>query len=269
LAVNIRHLFILIAVAQLRAAVLEAASDGDLKPGALLSYNQSQTAGFDREAFAALPTPVAQAEAPVRPGLEMILGGLPPLSLDKKGRPDSPVNLLFVGSEESLRAAIADAKWTTVSASMLRSVAGGFLELFKLRKPAHFPPISPEYLFGRAQDMGFAQLCGFVRSRHHFRLWRTSFSGPRGEPVWAGTAAFDEALEFYNRTRGGHRVLGFGHRINPKIDNERDYIKGTLRALPEVARILYAPHPKASYSGFDSDLNPFETDGRVLAVFLR
>jgi len=196
------------------------------------------------------------------------MGGLPPLSLDENGLPDSPVNLLFFGSEESLRSAISDAKWTTVSASLGRAIAGGILDLTKFEKPAHFPPISPEYLFGREQDMAFAQVCTCVRSRHHFRLWRAPFSGPKGEPAWAGTAAFDAALEYHNRERGGRQAVGFGHRIDPKVDKERDYILRTLSHLPGVRRTCYIPNPKAARSGFDSDLNPFETDGRVLALFL-
>jgi len=218
---------------------------------------------------ATVPCRAPCQEPSARASLEEILAGLPSLSLGSAGQPDSPVNLLFFGSEESLRSALLHAKWTGVPSGMAESLAGGMLELAQLEKPARFPPISPEYLFGRAQDMAFAQLCSFVRSRHHFRLWRASFSGPGGEPAWAGTAAFDAALEFHDRGKDGRRPWGFCHRIDPKLDRERDYIMGTLSALPAVRRLLRVAHPKASFSGYDSNLNPFETDGRVLAVFLQ
>jgi hypothetical protein len=251
---NRRFLLILAAISLSQSAASDVTDVEETRTGTHLGSDQARTA------LTAMPAGTR---------LGKIMAGLPPLSLDDKGLPDSPVNLLIFGSERSLRSAISDAKWTGVSASMVRAIAGGLLDLVKLEEPARFPPISPEYLFGRQQDMAFAQLCTCVRSRHHFRLWRSPFSGPNGEPAWAGTAAFDEALEYHHRQRGGRRAVGFGHRIDPKVDNERDYIMRTLSSLPQVSRIFYVPHANAPLSGFDADLNPFETDGRVLAVFLR
>jgi hypothetical protein len=191
--------------------------------------------------------------------MEAMMAALPLTSTTHAGAPDSPVNLLFVGSEASVRRAISRANWTEGTASMAGSLAGGLLHLASFRAPDVFPPVSPEYLFGRAQDASFLRQLSFVRSRHHFRLWKAPFEGPAGETVWAGTANFDAALVFLRRR--------FVHRIDPEIDRERDYILASLERGPGIVRAVDVARGAGVRSGTDSNGCGYRTDGRILVMF--
>ena len=209
--------------------------------------------------------PIPRGAAPVRPaaslGMEAMLAALPLTSRSPEGAPDSPVNLLFVGSETSIRRAIGRAEWTEGTASMAGALAGGLLRLASFRAPDVFPPVSVEYLFGRAQDAAFLRQLSFMRSRHHFRIWKAPFAGPAGEPVWAGTANLDASLVFLR-----HR---FVHRIDPEIDLERDYILATFGKRPEVVGAAYVGRGAAGRTGTDSNGYGYRTDGRILVMFFR
>ena len=212
-------------------------------------------------AFRPLPRPAAPDVPVANLALAAMVAALPPTSTSSSGAADSPVNLLFIGSEKSIRRAIGRAEWTEGTASMARSLAGGILLLASFRMPDVFPPVSAEYLFGRAQDAAFLRQLSFVRSRHHFRLWKAPFAGPGGEPVWAGTANRDAALVFRR-----HR---FVHRIDPEIDVERDYILATLGSGSGVVRAARVGRRGAARTGADSNGYGYRTDGGVLVVFFR
>jgi hypothetical protein len=190
-----------------------------------------------------------------------MLTALPLTSTTHEGASDSPVNLLFVGPEASIRRTIESAHWTEGTASMAGSLLGGLQHLARLRAPDVFPPVSREYLFGRAQDAAFLRQLSFLRSRHHFRLWRAPFAGPAGEQVWAGTANLDASLVFLRRR--------FVHRIDPEIDRERDFILATLRSAPDVVRTLTIERGAAERTGKDSNGYGYRTDGRILVMFFR
>ena len=213
-------------------------------------------------AFHAAPRGIAPPEVPAAArGMGAMLAALPLTSTTSKGAPDSPVNLLFVGSESSIRRSIDRAEWTEGTASMSRSLAGGLLKMARLRAPDVFPPVSPEYLFGRAQDSAFLQQLTFLRSRHHFRLWKAPFTGPGGQQVWAGTANLDASLVFLRRR--------FVHRIDPEIDRERDYILGTLGSGPDVVRAVRIGRKAAIRAGADSNGSRYHSDGRILVIYFR
>ena len=216
-------------------------------------------------AFFAFRLPPPKIAAPPAPpavrGMGAMLAALPLTSTTPQGAPDSPVNLLFVGSDSAIRRAIDRADWTEGTGSMARALAEGLIKMARLRSPDVFPPVSAEYLFGRPQDAAYLQQLTFMRSRHHFRLWKTPFAGPAGEPVWAGTANLDASLVFLR-----HR---FVHRIDPEIDRERDYILKTLADGPEVVRAVRIERNSAARAGADSNGSRYRTDGRILVMFFR
>lgn len=201
--------------------------------------------------------------------VEKALDRLPPISLTKRGLPDSPVNLLFFGSEDDVRRAIVEAGWTEATRSVIKSMFQGAIQLVAVDSLDVFPPVSPEYLLGRPQDLSFVRQIDFPEMRHHFRLWRAPFDGPDGQPAWIGTANFDESLQFVDRHTKTVQATGVVHRIDPKIDQERDYIQATLGVGSFAANTVYAPHPHGVRAGEDSNGNPYETDGRVLVMFLQ
>ena len=55
-----------------------------------------------------------------------------------------------------------------------------------LGRPDSTAPVSPLYVFGRAQDVAFEREVGRSASRrHHVRLWQAPDLRIAGRPVWA------------------------------------------------------------------------------------
>jgi len=183
--------------------------------------------------------------------LSLILAQLPATSSDSRGYSDSAVNLMFFGSETAVRAAARD--WSDGSKAVSAEA---------------FPPISSEYLFGRAQDLTYYKDTRFVRSRHHFRLWRAPFKGPNGETAWVGTANYDLDMAYGRSDSGTCGPRGFYHRIDPDIDAERKFIADSLLESGRVQRLRLERHPRGVTSGVDSNCTRYFSDGNVLVVWL-
>ena len=216
---------------------------------------EAQAAAVERAARSARP-PAAVEPAPR--DLPAILETLPTLSRDERGFDDSPVNLLMFGHEAAVRAAAQAAGWEDADRAPKAAA-----------EPESFPPVSAEYLYGRRQDLALFQDVRYPRSRHHFRLWRAPFAGPRGETVWVGTANYDADIAFGWKVYERCGMRGFYHRIDPDIDAERAYIGATLAAAGATAGSGLLSRPGGVHSGVDSKCSPYHSDGRVLLLTLR
>src|SRR5207253_8876650 len=62
-----------------------------------------------------------------------------------------------------------------------------------------------------------------IMYRHHLRLWKAPFE-LNSRAVWLGAATHDIGLE------GDERDGSITHKIDPKVDNERDFVAETFRA---------------------------------------
>ena len=181
-------------------------------------------------------TSLASTEFPVATAtasdLNQAIEFLPPRVLDGEGRQGDMVNLLFIGQKEDLQAAFDRAGWIKPEHWKLRSA------WHVVTQRTHYirQPMSRFFLFGRSQDYAYAMPDPdiVVSHRHHIRIWKTGHEVD-GNPVWAGAATYDVAIEVAKRGRL------FNHRIDPNVDSERDFIGAklsqTLRARsPNLCR---------------------------------
>src|SRR5436190_15728418 len=125
------------------------------------------------------------------------------------------------------------AGWVKVDADVRETVLHGIIG--SLSKEAYLTmPMSQLYLFGRAQDYGWAHAepLSVVRSRNHLRVWKASFD-VKGETLWVGAATHDIGFERDERNNG------VTHKIDPDIDLERDYVELTLASTGLVAEISH------------------------------
>jgi LssY C-terminus len=124
----------------------------------------------------------------VRMGLKILQRKhVPRYTITGDGLPGDPVNLVFMGTLQQLRAAFATADWTEADplgfASSWRMVRAF---IFNSSYPA--APFSTLYLFGRGQDIGFQKaIDNSPRKRHHIRFWALSLD--RAEET-LGTSSF-------------------------------------------------------------------------------
>jgi hypothetical protein len=181
-----------------------------------------------------------------------LLRSLPVFAGTRSGKPVDAVNLVFVGSEEQLKALMKAAKWTAVPSSLRQSL--GDVLRGKLNR---FPPFSRLFIDGKPQEMNWNHPVSF-QSRHHFRVWRSALVDSLGRSVWPGAGIFDRRLEW--------KPLP-DHVGDPNVDEERAYIYASLVDSPLVARLTLVASDKMPHEWKAGGQHRF-TDGRVLVVEL-
>jgi hypothetical protein len=125
-------------------------------------------------------------------------------------------------------------------------------------------PMSTLYLFGRPQDYGYeeAEPIAMVASRHHFRLWKTTYT-INGENVWAGAGTHD--IGFAKDKRNGSVT----HKIDPDVDNEKVNIGETLQKADKVKSMTYYLPPNPVQDAKNATGDGYRSDGKILVVFLK
>lgn len=198
------------------------------------------------------------------PELTHRLTEMPPATTNSKGsRSGDPVNLVVVGEFETVLSAFT-ARWDeceTISLATCWKTARAFL----LGKQYRYSPVSPLHLFGRSQDVALQRIRSSINERLHLRLWLTPLRF-ENQPVWVGQISRDIGVRFttqvWNLTT---------HRVDPNVDESRDYLVEDLLRVERVTRVSYVggvgpctpENPKRNLTG-----DPYYTDGNRAVVFL-
>jgi len=124
-------------------------------------------------------------------------------------------------------------------------------------------PMSQLYLFGRAQDYGWAHAepISVVASRNHLRVWKAPFT-INGGTVWVGAATHDIGFERDQRSNG------ITHKIDPNIDAERDYVEKTLSSTGLVGQIMHFLPDNPMKEAKTATGGSFHSNGAVLVLEL-
>lgn len=177
-------------------------------------------------------------------------GRIPRFTVARDGLFTDPVNIILLGSREELRTAFEKIGWykadrITIDSSIKMGLA------FLFNKPYNKAPFSRLYLFGRKQDIGFEQAVdNSPRNRHHIRFWATDankiidpwdvkFWRKRQKidkskaMVWVGAASEDIGFSFTKLT------YQLSHKVNPEVDEERNYILKSLKKANCIEDIEY------------------------------
>jgi hypothetical protein len=181
---------------------------------------------------------------------------------DKQGNPGDMVNFLILGSEDAMKRVFTSAGWVKVDSDVKDTVLHGLIE--SLSKESYLTmPMSPLYLFGRAQDYGWAHAepISVVKSRNHLRIWKAAFQ-VNGETLWVGAATHDIGFERDQRNNG------VTHKIDPDIDLERDYVEKTLASTGLVTEITRFLPDKPMREAKTATGGTFHSNGEVLVLKL-
>lgn len=201
--------------------------------------------------------PVTNASAS---GLNQVIQFLPPRVLDGEGRQGDMVNLLFIGKKEDVQSAFESAGWVKPERWKLKSA------WHVATQRTHYlrQPMSRFFLFGRSQDYAYAfpDPNAIVSRRHHIRIWKTG-TEVDGDPVWAGAATHDVAIEVAKRGRW------FNHRIDPNVDSERDFIGTSLSETPVPAHESYVQGVNPVFKAKTASGQDYYSDSKILLVDLR
>lgn len=206
---------------------------------------------------APLSLPVA---ACVRPAADRTLTTPPdlprftPRSDTKDGVLWDPINLIFMGTGPDLDTAFVHAGWrpahrhTTVA--VVREALAALADW-----SAGTAPMSTEYFEGRPQNAAFELAGPNARIRHHVRIWLLdSLAG-----LWVGAATKDVGII----------VTKHAHRINPRVDLERDRIVRDLEAGGCADLVQYIKLPGAMTRARGPEGQLMVSDGRTAVVRLK
>jgi hypothetical protein len=198
------------------------------------------------------------------PALQRHLAEAPATTTNISGmRHGDPVNLVVVGEFQTVQSAFG-ARWDETE-SITLATCWKTLRAFLMGSEYRYSPVSPLYLYGRSQDFALQKIRQSINERLHLRLWVTPLRY-QTLPVWIGQVSRDigvrYTLQTWNLTT---------HRIDPDIDEARDYV---LEDLFDAQRLDIAGYvegvgpcseqsPRRNLTG-----DPYFTDGRRAAVLL-
>jgi hypothetical protein len=181
---------------------------------------------------------------------------------DAQGNAGDNTNFVVVGGEQKVLQMFEAAGWVRVDREKKDAVLHTILST--LTKQAYVElPMSELTLFGRVQDYGLAHAVPIqvVAQRHHLRLWKAPFQ-VEGQELWVGAATHDIGFDRDNRNNG------VTHKIDPNVDDEREFVGRSLEETGLVARLSYVIPSQASKEARTATGATFHSDGRVMVVHL-
>lgn len=192
-----------------------------------------------------------------------VLATIPTTTETVQGNPQTPINLVLVGSRQAVERAFFQADWTIADPATLLTV-GRIIRSSLDNRPYPTAPISPSFYEDRVQDIGVQRAtdADTARQRHHARLWLAPIVLADGTDVWMVTASFDQGVAY-------SPVWKFPiHTISPNIDGERDQVLRDLITAGAVRR-LQTVHLNSPGVGLNGGGDYFFTDGRAYVLWLK
>ena len=178
-------------------------------------------------------------------------------------REGDPTNLVVIGDFAMVLAAFG-ARWDeteTISLASCWRTAKAFLFGSRYR----YSPVSPLYLYNRSQDFALQRARHTINERLHLRLWLTPLRF-EGKSVWVGQISRDIGVRFTLRTWNLTT-----HRIDPAVDEARDYVLADLLESGRLERMGYGKGVGASEAGSprcNLTGDPYITDGYRAVLIL-
>jgi hypothetical protein len=192
-----------------------------------------------------------------------IFAPIPRRVVDQAGNPGDMVNFALLGTKAQVEAAFKAAGWVEVDKTIEDAVVHGLLSTLSHEAYTEMP-MSTLYLFGRPQDLSFARgdPLKVAAERHHLRVWQTEQS-IGGVPMWVGSATHDVGFE--TDQRNGNVT----HRIDPKVDGERDFLLQSFDAAGVFSSAAYVTPANPVREAHTATGGQFESDGRIAVMRLK
>jgi hypothetical protein len=197
-----------------------------------------------------------------RNGLQEYLVEAPATTTNSHGlRLGDPVNLVVVGEFATVLGAFG-ARWDETEAISVAS-CWKTAKAFLIGSEYRYSPVSSLYVFGRSQDVALQRIRKSINERIHLRLWLTPVTF-QGAPVWIGQVSRDIGVRFTWKTWNLTT-----HRIDPDVDEARDYVVEDLMSIDRLAWAGYVsggPVCDRSRPGRNLTGDPYYSDGKRAVV---
>jgi hypothetical protein len=213
-------------------------------------------------ALAPAAKPLTVSSQPLDADLRKQIDGLPRRVNDQFNNLGDMVNFVLVGNQSAVQAALETANWNLADRDIKNAAIAAAIETYQNKDYVRMP-MSDLLLFGRVQDFGYEQAEAYavVASRHHFRIWKAPFQC-QGKEVWVGAGTHD--IGFEKDQRNGKVT----HKIDPLVDGERDHIGASLQDTHKVQSMYYYLPPEPVQDARNATGGGYQSDGRILVLFL-
>jgi hypothetical protein len=196
--------------------------------------------------------------------LRRVLEALPCCTTNADGDEyGDPLNLVLIGEPNDLVPALVRRNWHTTEITWSRAIMRT-IKSFLQGERYRYSPISPLYVYGRPQDIGWQKARGTINERNHMRFWLSPIRF-RGQKVWVGQISRDIGVKL---TLKSPTITT--HVIDPDVDEARRYFVEDLAYSQALAKIGYVKGvgaiskaaPRMNLVG-----DPFYTDGLRAVLF--
>jgi LssY C-terminus len=176
-------------------------------------------------------------------------------------RPSDMTNLMFLATEEELRAAFEKAGWSVPARLDVKSKLETARALIEARGYKE-GPMSILLLDGKAPDIAYQKGNNTFAQRHHLRIFRRPGTFD-GKPIWVCSSTHDIGIDFSERDRT------FIHKIDPQIDRERAKVVNDLLFTGMVRTIALVPRPGVPQTATNATGDRIETDGSMAVLLFQ
>ncbi len=174
-----------------------------------------------------------------------------------------PLNLVVIGDRVTIRQCFGG-KWDEAEAITLRTCIKT-ARAFLLDAGYRYSPVSSLFVDGKRQTLALQKARASINERLHLRLWPTDYSF-RQQPVWIGQISRDIGVRFTPKTWNLTT-----HRIDPDVDEARDYVIDNLAFARRLAEYGYVPGVEAASEDaprHNLTGDPYFTDGNRAVMIL-
>jgi hypothetical protein len=181
-----------------------------------------------------------------------------------EGKQGDPVNVIFVGSLENVRAALITRHWD-VTAPVTKSSLWRMAHAFIFGSRYRYAPISELYVLERPHDLAFQKSRAIIDERNHMRLWLAPVKY-QGKHVWLAQISRDVGVKF-----SGRLWPPTTHVIDPDVDEARFYLMQDLLEGESIYQLGYVKgHQVTSVKEphYNAEDDPYFTDGLRLVLFI-
>lgn len=198
-------------------------------------------------------------------------GRIPRFTRGRDGFYVDPVNIILLGTKNQLEDVFKKIGWYQTDPITIKSCLK-MIKTFVLNKPYPKAPFRSLFLFDREQDLAFQEPIGnSPRKRHHVRFWGTNADqliDPLDIKFWTKKQKI-KASKTLMWVGAGSEDIGFGltfsyqvsHKVNHRVDEERDYILYLLKKAKCIKRINY-------YNPGKFKVGKYTSDGRIAVAKL-
>jgi hypothetical protein len=193
--------------------------------------------------------------------LDQLVDHLPWRVTTKKDVDADLLNLVFIGSEDQVKAAFRESGWHNAEHVSRRTVWKQFYSLLNNSGYAQQPMIT-FYLNSKPEDMNWQRNLNSYGRRDHLRMWEWT-PEDSGERMWVGSSTHDSGAVLSVKYRG------FVHHISPDVDDERSAVIRSLNFAGCVKSVNYVLNPEMRALTHNAIGDVMVTDKSVAVIALR